>query len=208
MRQASRFSKRRVAVGLLAALWVTSAWKSGRAAAAERNVVEVHVRSLSTERQTDVPVSFGHVFRRGDVAPGNQLHVFLDGRFAQVDTKRTYDDGSRFYSPSSLHRFLRHSVTGKLYWCGNICADPPKANSPRYPLIIAEVDETIPALKRDTVTVIDDRGPDDSAKLQLSNFCLFEDKESGKGELYLTRLVPGDEGSWSGHAYKYTLTFQ
>jgi len=97
-----RLTRRRVAEGLLAALCVASAWQSGRAAAAERDIVEVHVRSLATQRQTDVPVSFGHVFRRGDVAPGNQVHVFLDGRFVQLDRKRTYDDGSLRYAVLSL----------------------------------------------------------------------------------------------------------
>jgi hypothetical protein len=32
---------------------------------------------------------------------------------------------------------IRDSVTGKLYWIGNICAAPPSGNSPRYPLVIA-----------------------------------------------------------------------
>ena len=57
-----------------------------------------------------------------------------------------YDDGSDFYSPSSIHRMIRHSVTGKLYWLGNISPTPPSGNSPRYPLVIAEVDEAKAAL--------------------------------------------------------------
>ena len=118
-----------------------------------------------------------------------------------------YDDGSRFYSPSSIHRFLRHSVTGRLYWFGNICPEPPNENSPRYPLIVAEVDETRAALKRDTVTIIDDKGPEDSPRLQLSNFSLLEDREPHKVELYLTRLGADPEDFWGSDAYRYTLSF-
>lgn len=123
-----------------------------------------------------------------------------------------YDDGSRFYSPSSIHRTIRHSVTGKLYWFGNICPEPPSGNSPRYPLIMAEVDEAMPALKRDTVAVIDDRRPEDSEDLQLSNFSLLENRETHDLELYLTRLgtrgrhADSPEDFWEADHYKYTVT--
>ena len=119
-----------------------------------------------------------------------------------------YDDGSRFYSPSSIHRFIRHGVTGKLYWIGNICPAPPSGNSPRYPLVIAEVDESLPALRRDTQTVIDDRGTADSARLQLSNFSVLENRETHVVELYLTRLGADPDDFWGADAYRYTLSFQ
>ena len=118
-----------------------------------------------------------------------------------------YDDGSRFYSPSSFHRMLRSRVTNKLYWFGNICPNPPSGNSPRYPLIMAEMDETIPALKRNTVTVIDGRGPGDDVRLQLSNFSLLENRETGDIEIYLTRLGADPNDFWASDAYKYTLSF-
>jgi len=119
-----------------------------------------------------------------------------------------YDDGTPFYSPSSIHRMIRSTVTNKLYWIGNISENPPSANSPRYPLIIAEVDETIPALKRDTITLIDDKGPEDSPKLQLSNFSVLEDRETHAIEIYLTRLGADPDDFWGSDAYKYTLHFK
>ena len=94
---------------------------------------------------------------------------------------------------------------------GNICNRPPKGNHPRYPLIIAEVNETIPALKKDTVTLIDDRDPKrDSEYVQISNLSLLEDRETHQMEIYLTRL--GEKGHkepevYTADAYKYTLTF-
>ena len=116
-----------------------------------------------------------------------------------------YDDGSPFYSPSSIHRFLRHSVTGKLYWVGNISDSPCSGNSPRYPLIIAEVDETKAALKKDTVTLIDTRRDEDGPGLQLSNFSLFENRETHALEAYLTRYGEDASCVWNADAYKYTI---
>ncbi|HJN13057.1 MAG TPA: hypothetical protein QF564_30555, partial [Pirellulaceae bacterium] len=108
-------------------------------------------------------------------------------------------------SPSSIHRMIRHSTTGKLYWIGNISSAPPRGNSPRYPLVIAEVDEEIPAIRRDTVTLIDDRRKADSSKLQLSNFSLLENRENQHLEIYLTRLGENPADFWGADAYKYTL---
>ncbi|MBN2291035.1 MAG: exo-alpha-sialidase [Pirellulales bacterium] len=127
------------------------------------------------------------------------------GRTLAPVAELRYDDGSRFYSPSSFHKMIRHSRSGKLYWVGNICPKPPKANWPRYPLIIAEVDEDKLALKKNTVTMIDDRREGESSSLQLSNFSLIENRETHNIEVYLGRMAakPGD--SWAGDAYKYTL---
>ena len=105
-----------------------------------------------------------------------------------------------------FHRLIRHTVTGKLYWVGNLSAGPPRGNSPRYPLAIAEVDETIPALKRSTVTAIDDRQPGESPRLQLSNFSLLENRETHALEVYLTRIGADPGDFWGADAYKYTFT--
>ncbi len=123
-----------------------------------------------------------------------------------------YDDGSRFYSPSSIHYFLRHSVSGKLYWLANICPEPPEGNLPRHPLVIAEIDETIPAVKRDTLTVIDTRQPGEGSGLNLSNFNVFENRETHEIEIYMSRYAPRLERgqsdpilSYEADNYKYTI---
>lgn len=150
-----------------------------------------------------------------EVTPGRKwISVSSDHGFTWTDpTDFKYDDGEQFYAPSAFAKMLRSSKTGKLYWIGNITPTPPNASLPRYPLLIAEVDETIPALKRSTVTVIDDYNPEkDTNLLQLSNFGVFENRETQEIEIYLTRF--GENGQndeiipdfWTAHVYKYVLT--
>jgi hypothetical protein len=119
-----------------------------------------------------------------------------------------YDDGTRFFSPSSYHRMIRHSVSKKLYWIGNICAAPPQGNSPRHPLVIAEVEETISALKRRTVTALDDRRSDQPGAIQFSNFSLLENRETHDLELHLTTYGQDAKSVYTADNYKYTLTLK
>ena len=111
-----------------------------------------------------------------------------------------------FYSPASISYFLRSTRTGKAYWFGNITGPEAYGNHPRFPLVMAEVDEETGFLKKGTKTVVDDRDPEtDSPQLQLSNFTLLEDRETRDVELYLTRLgaTPGD--LWRSDAYRYRI---
>ncbi|MDO9464908.1 MAG: sialidase family protein [bacterium] len=129
------------------------------------------------------------------------------GRTWSAVTDLRYDTGEQFYSPSTYSMLLRHRRTGKLYWFGNITPTPPEGNLPRYPLYIAEVEETIPALKKDTLTVIDDYDPEnDSPKIQFSNFKLLENRETGEIELYMTRLGESTSHWLNASVYKYTIT--
>ncbi len=142
-------------------------------------------------------------------APGRKFFsVSEDGGQAFDPIKAWgYDDGTLFYSPSSYHRFIRHSTTGKLYWIGNIVPNNPSGNSPRYPLVIAEVDETDVALKKDTVTLIDDRREGEGSRLQLSNFAVLDNRRTHDLEIYLTRYGEKTGDFRGADAYKYTLTF-
>ena len=121
-----------------------------------------------------------------------------------------YADDSSFYSPSSIHRMIRHSVTGKLYWIGNISGTPPSGNSPRYPLVIAEVDEEKAALRKSTVTAIDDRGPDQGPRVQFSNFSLYEDHQTHALILHLTTYgqEPNSADWATADNYRYVLSIQ
>ena len=143
--------------------------------------------------------------------PGRKwFSVSTDGGMTLSEVRELkYDDGSSFYSSSSFHRMIRHGVTGKLYWVGNISPGPPSGNSPRYPLVMAEVDEQIPALVKHTVTAIDDRQPHQTPAIQFSNFSLLEDRETHALVLYLTCYgeFPGAV-VYTADNYKYVVTLK
>lgn len=65
-----------------------------QAQAAAAAVATVEIRSQDDQALRGVPVTFGQVFRKGDVPRGRQVQCLLDGRRAQIDAKRHYDDGS------------------------------------------------------------------------------------------------------------------
>lgn len=151
------------------------------------------------------------VWRRGGT-PGQSIRKWFSvssdgGRTLSAPEEWKYADGSRFFSPASYHWLFRHSVTGKLYWVGNIAAGPHPSGEcqPRFPLVIAEVDETIPAIRKSSVTVIDDRAEGESEMIQLSNFSILEDRETHAIELYMNRLGADPKDFWTGDAYKYTI---
>ena len=98
----------------------------------------------------------------------------------------TYTDGGAFFSPSSCSQLLRHS-SGPLLWIGNLCAENPHGNSPRYPLVIAEVDRESGLVVRDSVTTLDDRAPHENVRLTLSNFHAIEDRQTGEVLVTLPR---------------------
>jgi hypothetical protein len=147
---------------------------------------------------------------KGEVeSPGRKWMSLSEdgGRTWTPVTDLRYDTGEQFYSPAAFAKMLRHSRTGKLYWFGNITPAPPDGNRPRYPLYIAEVEESIPAIKKETLTVIDDRDPKmDPELVQFSNFNLFEHPETGQIELYMTRYGETPGNMWTANAYKYAIT--
>ncbi|MDD5678619.1 MAG: hypothetical protein PHW60_11635 [Kiritimatiellae bacterium] len=117
-----------------------------------------------------------------------------------------YDDGSSFYSPSSIHRFVRSSKTGRLYWIANILPRPPEGGRPRYPLQICEIDEDIPAVKKGTLCVIDNRRENEPELIQLSNFSVIENRETLDMEIYLSRLGEDPKRPMRSGVYRYIYT--
>jgi len=97
-----------------------------------------------------------------------------------------YEDGEPFHSPSSCSQLLAHS-SGRLIWIGNLCVENPAGNSPRYPLVAAEVNRRTGLLVRESVSAIDDRQPGESERLTLSNFHALENRETGEVMVTLPR---------------------
>ena len=124
-------------------------------------------------------------------------------------TDLRYDTGEQFYSPCSMPATIRSTKTGRLYFVGNVTETPPEGNGPRYPLVIAEIDEDIPALKKDTLTIIDDRDPATEAATMGMWGKPFENRETLDLELFLTRhwTHADPEERWTADGYRYVLTF-
>lgn len=104
----------------------------------------------------------------------------------------TWDEGAAFFSPSSCSQLVEHS-DGRLFWMGNICPDNARGNSPRYPIVLGEVDRDSGLLVRDSISIVDDRRPGESEHLTLSNFLVREDRETGQLLLHLSRLFAHDD---------------
>ena len=121
------------------------------------------------------------------------------GRTWSECTPFTYCDGTELMSPSSCSSFIRSSRTGKVYWIGNISRVLPRGNSPRYPLIMAELDEETLGLRKDTITIIDDREPTDPQDVQFSNFKLIEDPATGHIVLGMSRYMSAEHRHLPGH---------
>lgn len=186
-------------------------WKSGRPVWLPRSVtfnglLEADVAELSNGRVLIV----WRITKTKDGAAHKWFSVSSDGGLTFSEPRIFgYSDGAKFFSTSTFHRLFRSRKTGRLYWVGNIAPEnPTNPGHPRYPLVIAEVDEDAVALKKDTVTEIDTRQPGEGERMQLSNFWLIEDSESHDLEIYLTRLNENPEETFTANAYKYTLRFE
>lgn len=140
--------------------------------------------------------------------PGRKWRMLSDdgGKTLGPVEELRYDDGSPFYSPSSIHRFLRSSRNGKLYWFANICPEPPRGNLPRYPLYMAEIDEEKAAVRKESLVMLDTRRPGEPERLQLSNFCLLEDRPTGNIEVYITLLGLDAKDVSRAGVYRYVVS--
>lgn len=120
--------------------------------------------------------------------PGYRWYAISDDCGWTFGAVRPWTDiaGAPLHSPSACSQLLDHS-DGRLFWLGNLCTGNPRGNSPRYPIVIAEVDRGNGLLRRDTITVIDDRQPGEPERLTLSNFYAREERGSGDILLYLPR---------------------
>ena len=142
--------------------------------------------------------------------PGYKWLTFTeDGAETWSDpTPLLYDDGRPVPSSATGCALPRSSVTGKLYWIGNIASDAEKVegNWPRSPLVIAEVREEPLAIRTDTITVIDERGPGDSPKTQISNFRFYQDRENGNIVLFAARYGERSAENWKdADYYRYVV---
>lgn len=126
-----------------------------------------------------------------------------------------YTDGQPFFSPSSCSRLIWHS-SGDLLWIGNITPTNPRANAPRYPLVIGTVDPESLLLVKESVLEIDTRRPGDHPQMTFSNFYVREDRETKEIVIYCSpigrahRLEPGQHKArpWTADSVEYRVAIK
>lgn len=117
-----------------------------------------------------------------------------------------FDDGEVIYSPASISELIRSQRNGKLYWIGNITTYATYGNYPRFPLQIVEIDEENGTAKKESLTVIDTRREGEPECVQLSNFRITEDRETGIIEVGLCKLGQlGQEKPHFGETWQYDI---
>ena len=160
--------------------------------------------SVALKNGTILTVMRGHCTKTMEGVKWMSLSTDGGKTISPVEEFR-YSDGSRLYSPSSIHRFIRSTRNGTLYWLANITATPPPGQGPRYPLCIAEIDEEKIGVIKESVRIIDDRREGEPEALQLSNFSLFENRETLDFELYVTLLGINATDFWGADVYRYDV---
>ena len=120
-----------------------------------------------------------------------------------------YDDGAFVLSPASFSAVLRSSRNGRLYLITNFIDVNAMNCDPRTVLQIAEVDPATARVIRDSVTVIEQRTPEQPERIRFSNFALYEDRETLDVVLLMAHNG-GDAGRSPGcgispHCYHYDI---
>lgn len=124
----------------------------------------------------------------------------------------TYPDGSVIYSPSCLPNAFCSSKNGRLYIITTLLNQAPFGScDPRYPLQIAEVDQKTFGVIPETITVIEDRKPEqgEPENIRFSNWRWHEDRETKDIVLFMT-ACPGNDRRTPDcgcpmHSYRYDI---
>lgn len=172
----------------------------------EPNVILLKDGTIMLECRGSNALSDGWKTRMKSGVPSHRwVSYSSDGNIFTEPKPMTYDDGTAFYSPSSISKWLRHSVSGKLYWVGNITPLNPSGNRPRYPLCIGEFDEENRCLIRESVIAIDNRLPGEGELVQHSNFTFYEDRENHQMRIEYSRLGQNPAYRWQGDAVRINI---
>lgn len=172
----------------------------------EPNVLLLKDGVLMVESRGSNVITEGWKTRMKKGMPSHRWLSFQDGigNFAEPEPM-VYDNGEKFYSPSSISKWVRHSVNGKLYWLGNITPCIPEGNRPRYPLCIAEFNEEKRCLIKESVMKVDDRLPGEGILVQHSNFTFYEDRKTNIIHIEYSRIGQNPEFRWQGDAVRINI---
>ena len=156
---------------------------------------------------TDIPS--GWTCRLAADAPACKYYVISEdgGKTFSKPQPWRYEDGEIVYSPASICQVVKSEVNGKLYWIGNACSkNEINGAYPRFPLYLMEINQETGLAIRESKVLIDTRRAGESDKVQLSNFCILENKEIGALEIYLSKLGQfPSKPTYACETWKYTL---
>ena len=133
-----------------------------------------------------------------------------NGRTWQEAKPLQYTTGEFVPSPASMAKVIMSGRNGKLYYVGNIINKPGGGAGTRAVLQIAEIDlETLRLIPK-TVTVIDERQPGQPEIIGFSNWCWYEDRETGDIVMLMApsgdpHRHPTEETNVPKHAYRYRI---
>jgi hypothetical protein len=196
--------------GVMIANWNTAKtdieWNLGAtvtidAALSSRGLIEPAVVETNTPGRL-LMVMRGSNENHTSAASRNWKAVSNDyGRTWTPVSAMTYSDGSSFYSPSAMSDVRKNRVSDRLYWFGNLISSNADGNSPRYPLVMAEIDEATLGLIPGSSTVIAAYTPGapyfDTPEVQFSNFTVVENPITHKYTVSFTRIDFGKpESQW------------
>jgi hypothetical protein len=147
-------------------------------------------------------------FRQRGIAMPRTCLLTTDGGVTwQTSEPLLFTDGGRVYSSSAWSQFCRSPKTGTWYWIGNVLTEPTYGTcDPRYPLQIVALDDATLQLRRETLTVIQDKEPGDDKWVRFSNFRTYE--ERGTRDLILLMTKSYCEFAPAGlptPAYRYRI---
>jgi hypothetical protein len=177
--------------------------------------VEQNSRGLSENTLAELRDGRIAMISRGDNSmfperPGYKWLCFSedDGETWDEPVPLPCDTGDPIESGSNGSALFRSIWNGRLYWMGNLALDGrANANWPRTPIVIAEVQEEPFALKRETITIVDQRAPHEHEHVQMSNFRFYQDRENGDVVVFLARYGERDLEKWYlADYYRYRVS--
>ncbi len=157
------------------------------------------------------------ILRQSIVLPGQDspgyplvklISVSDDGGKSWSEAKPlTFDDGKYAYSSTSFASCFRSSKNGRVYVILNILNGPNEGCLPRNVLHLAEIDQNTLAIKRETVTVVEEVHEEHTHVVGYSNWAQFEDRESKNLVLFMNlENGPVNEGyDWNAYRYEIAL---
>jgi hypothetical protein len=99
---------------------------------------------------------------------------------------------------------MEHS-NGRYYWIGNINQVNSRANMPRNPLYIVEVNQNSLLLEKRSSCIIADVEEGQSSETTFSNFYAREERSTGDVLVYMTAFHADPENVFGSDAYEYRV---